>query len=106
MGLVFYMALFYHLIHREADRVILTACQQQGANQSTFQAVSEQLGNKTASEVPELSDRLFFFTAFPSLPFLTSVSLQVSRRFRDLMRLFHTSACQASSEDEADEEQD
>ncbi|XP_059363940.1 GON-4-like protein [Carassius carassius] len=64
---------------READRVILTACQQQGANQSTFQAVSEQLGNKTASEV--------------------------SRRFRDLMRLFHTSACQASSEDEAAEQQ-
>lgn len=64
---------------READRVILTACQQQGASQSTFQAVSEQLGNKTASEV--------------------------SRRFRDLMRLFHTSACQASSEDEAAEQQ-
>lgn len=36
---------------READRVILTACQQQGANQSTFQSVSTQLGNKTASEV-------------------------------------------------------
>ncbi|RXN30355.1 GON-4 [Labeo rohita] len=64
---------------READRVILTACQQQGANQSTFQAVSEQLGNKTASEV--------------------------SRRFRDLMRLFHTSASQGSSEDEAAEQQ-
>ncbi|XP_026140651.1 GON-4-like protein [Carassius auratus] len=64
---------------READRVILTACQQQGANQSTFQAVSEQLGNKTPSEV--------------------------SRRFRDLMRLFHISACQASSEDEAAEQQ-
>ncbi|XP_056617910.1 GON-4-like protein isoform X2 [Triplophysa dalaica] len=64
---------------READRVILTACQQQGANQSTFQAVSEELGNKTASEV--------------------------STRFRDLMRLFHTSACQASSEDEATEQQ-
>ncbi|KAG5856477.1 hypothetical protein ANANG_G00008360 [Anguilla anguilla] len=60
---------------READRVILTACQQQGANQSTFQAVSAQLGNKTASEV--------------------------SRRFRDLMRLFHTAARQVSSEDEA-----
>ncbi|XP_051577926.1 GON-4-like protein isoform X2 [Myxocyprinus asiaticus] len=64
---------------READRVILTTCQQQGASQSTFQAVSEQLGNKTASEV--------------------------SQRFRDLMRLFHTSACQASSEDEATEQQ-
>ncbi|KAI4893265.1 hypothetical protein NFI96_019664 [Prochilodus magdalenae] len=64
---------------READRVILTACQQQGANQSTFQAVSAQLGNKTASEV--------------------------SKRFRDLMRLFHTSARQASSEDEGTEQQ-
>ncbi|KAJ8290047.1 hypothetical protein GJAV_G00008130 [Gymnothorax javanicus] len=60
---------------READRVILTACQQQGANQSTFQAISAQLGNKTASEV--------------------------SQRFRDLMHLFHTAARQASSEDEA-----
>ncbi|XP_065154232.1 GON-4-like protein isoform X2 [Paramisgurnus dabryanus] len=64
---------------READRVILTACQQQGANDSTFHAVSEQLGNKTA--------------------------IEVSSRFRDLMRLFHTSACQASSEDEATEQQ-
>lgn len=41
----------FALAYREADRVILTACQQQGANQSTFQSVSEQLGNKTASEV-------------------------------------------------------
>ncbi|TRY89450.1 hypothetical protein DNTS_016047 [Danionella cerebrum] len=72
---------------READRVILTTCQQQGANQSTFEAVSQQLGNKTASEV--------------------------SRRFRDLMHLFHTAASEASSEDETaepqsatDEEQD
>ncbi|XP_034161304.2 GON-4-like protein isoform X2 [Pangasianodon hypophthalmus] len=64
---------------READRVILTACQQQGANQSTFQSVSAQLGNKTPSEV--------------------------SKRFRDLMRLFHTSACQASSDEEATEQQ-
>lgn len=74
---------------READRVILTTCQQQGASQGTFQAISTQLGNKTPSEV--------------------------SRRFRDLMRLFHTSARQVSSEDETanaehqsatDEEQD
>uniref|UniRef100_A0A8C7FUL5 GON-4-like protein n=1 Tax=Oncorhynchus kisutch TaxID=8019 RepID=A0A8C7FUL5_ONCKI len=74
---------------READRVILTTCQQQGANQSTFQAISTQLGNKTLNEV--------------------------SRRFRDLMRLFHTAARQVNLEDEAvtteqqtvtDEEQD
>ncbi|XP_017327405.1 GON-4-like protein isoform X5 [Ictalurus punctatus] len=64
---------------READRVILTACQQQGANQSTFQSVSTQLGNKTASEV--------------------------AKRFRDLMRLFHTSAQQVSSDEEATEQQ-
>ncbi|CAN9514405.1 unnamed protein product [Ophioblennius macclurei] len=60
---------------READRVILTTCQQEGANQSTFQAISSLLGNKTPSEV--------------------------SHRFRDLMRLFHTAARQTSSEDEA-----
>lgn len=49
-----------HLVHhlcfallwdREADRTILTACQQKGANQRTFSAVSAQLGNKTANEV-------------------------------------------------------
>ncbi|XP_029282893.1 GON-4-like protein [Cottoperca gobio] len=60
---------------READRVILTTCQQEGANQSTFQAVSTLLSNKTPSEV--------------------------SRRFRDLMRLFRTAARQTGSEDEA-----
>ncbi|KAF7642715.1 hypothetical protein LDENG_00252610 [Lucifuga dentata] len=60
---------------READRVILTTCQQEGANQSTFQAISSLLGNKTPSEV--------------------------SGRFRDLMCLFHTAARLTSSEDEA-----
>ncbi|XP_074510426.1 GON-4-like protein isoform X2 [Sebastes fasciatus] len=60
---------------READRVILTTCQLEGANQNTFQAVSTLLGNKTPSEV--------------------------SRRFRDLMRLFRTAARQIGSEDEA-----
>ncbi|XP_035804661.2 GON-4-like protein [Amphiprion ocellaris] len=60
---------------READRVILTTCQQDGANQDTFQAISSLLGNKTPTEV--------------------------SRRFRDLMRLFRTAARQTSSEDEA-----
>ncbi|XP_044063239.1 GON-4-like protein isoform X2 [Siniperca chuatsi] len=58
---------------READRVILTTCQQEGANQNTFQAISTLLGNKTPSEV--------------------------SRRFRDLMSLFRTAAGQTSSED-------
>uniref|UniRef100_G3NFE6 Myb-like domain-containing protein n=1 Tax=Gasterosteus aculeatus TaxID=69293 RepID=G3NFE6_GASAC len=60
---------------READRVILTTCQREGANQETFQSVSTLLSNKTPSEV--------------------------SRRFRDLMRLFRTAARQTGSEDEA-----
>ncbi|XP_061871993.1 GON-4-like protein isoform X2 [Colius striatus] len=60
---------------READRVILTTCQEKGAQLETFQAISQKLGNKTASEV--------------------------SHRFRELMRLFHTS-CDGSSEDEED----
>lgn len=60
---------------READRVILTTCQQEGANQNTFQAISALLGNKTSNEV--------------------------SRRFRDLMHLFRMAARQTNSEDEA-----
>ncbi|XP_062385608.1 GON-4-like protein isoform X2 [Sardina pilchardus] len=61
---------------READRAILTACQQKGANQRTFCAVSAQLGNKTANEV--------------------------CSRFHDLMRLFHTSSRERSSESDSD----
>ncbi|KAM9686554.1 GON-4-like protein [Trichechus inunguis] len=60
---------------READRVILTMCQEQGAQPQTFSVISQQLGNKTPAEV--------------------------SHRFRELMQLFHT-ACEASSEDEDD----
>ncbi|XP_028609186.1 GON-4-like protein isoform X3 [Grammomys surdaster] len=60
---------------READRVILTMCQEQGAQPHTFSSISQQLGNKTPAEV--------------------------SHRFRELMQLFHT-ACEASSEDEDD----
>ncbi|XP_075419056.1 GON-4-like protein isoform X2 [Tenrec ecaudatus] len=60
---------------READRVILTMCQEQGAQPQTFSSISQQLGNKTPAEV--------------------------SHRFRELMQLFHT-ACEASSEDEDD----
>ncbi|XP_035759825.1 GON-4-like protein isoform X1 [Egretta garzetta] len=60
---------------READRVILTTCQEKGAQLETFHAISQKLGNKTASEV--------------------------SHRFRELMKLFHTS-CDGSSEDEED----
>lgn len=39
------------LFFREADRVILTICQQEGANQNSFQSISSLLGNKTPSEV-------------------------------------------------------
>ncbi|XP_067395239.1 GON-4-like protein isoform X2 [Emydura macquarii macquarii] len=60
---------------READRVILTTCQERGAHLETFSTISQELGNKTASEV--------------------------SHRFRELMKLFHTS-CDGSSEDEED----
>uniref|UniRef100_G3U1B9 GON-4-like protein n=1 Tax=Loxodonta africana TaxID=9785 RepID=G3U1B9_LOXAF len=60
---------------READRVILTMCQEQGAQPQTFSIISQQLGNKTPAEV--------------------------SHRFRELMQLFHT-ACEASSEEEDD----
>ncbi|XP_058516385.1 GON-4-like protein isoform X2 [Ochotona princeps] len=60
---------------READRVILTMCQEQGAQPQTFSIISQQLGNKTPAEV--------------------------SHRFRELMQLFHT-ACEGSSEDEDD----
>ncbi|KPP75507.1 GON-4-like protein-like [Scleropages formosus] len=57
---------------READRAILTACQKQGATKNTFQAVSAQLGNKSASEV--------------------------AKRFRDLVRIFHAAAQPTSPE--------
>lgn len=39
------------LFCREADRVILTTCQEKGAHLETFHAISQKLGNKTASEV-------------------------------------------------------
>ncbi|XP_050992800.1 GON-4-like protein isoform X2 [Labeo rohita] len=51
---------------READRVILTTCQQKGAKPATFHAIAAQLGNKTANEVLE--------------------------RFQDLIKLFHKSS--------------
>lgn len=46
-----YGSVSYSLLSREADRVILTRCQQDGANQNTFQAISTLLGNKTPNEV-------------------------------------------------------
>ncbi|MEQ2252934.1 hypothetical protein ILYODFUR_026900, partial [Ilyodon furcidens] len=82
---------------READRVILTMCQQEGANQQTFQAISYLLGNKTPNEVIGClflccSPVGLFKTFFPPP--------QVSQRFRDLMRLFRTAARHATLEDE------
>ncbi|XP_017566892.2 GON-4-like protein isoform X1 [Pygocentrus nattereri] len=56
---------------READRVILTTCQQRGASQSTFSSIATQLGNKTANEV--------------------------GARYRDLIKLFHKSTKQHHS---------
>lgn len=56
---------------READRTILTACQQGGANHKTFRRVSAQLGNKTAQ--------------------------QVSFRFHELMNLFHSTSQTSTS---------
>ncbi|KAM4690044.1 GON-4-like protein [Rhinophrynus dorsalis] len=58
---------------READRVILTMCQERGAREETFTAVSLQLGNKSPEEV--------------------------SQRFRELVSLFQT-ACVTSSDEE------
>ncbi|XP_069372572.1 GON-4-like protein isoform X2 [Paralichthys olivaceus] len=57
--------------NREADRAILTACQQRGANRKTFRQVSAHLGNKTAQ--------------------------QVSLRFHDLMNLFQSSSQKTTS---------
>ncbi|XP_017285076.1 GON-4-like protein isoform X2 [Kryptolebias marmoratus] len=56
---------------READRIILTACQQRGANRKTFRQVSSQLGNKTVQ--------------------------QVRFRFQDLMKLFHSASQKSTS---------
>lgn len=53
--IVFNLVSLLLLFNREADRAILTACQQKGANKITFEAVSAQLGNKTANEVRERS---------------------------------------------------
>lgn len=38
-------------LNREADRLILTTCQQNGACQSTFTLIAAQLAYKTATEV-------------------------------------------------------
>ncbi|XP_041868579.1 GON-4-like protein isoform X2 [Melanotaenia boesemani] len=56
---------------READRAILTACQQRGANRKTFRQVSAQLGNKSVQ--------------------------QVQLRFYDLMKLFHSASKKSTS---------
>ncbi|XP_072564459.1 uncharacterized protein [Paramormyrops kingsleyae] len=59
---------------RETDRLILLTCQKQGANWNTFQALSAQLGNKSASEV--------------------------AKRFRNLLHLFHAISKLACSENQ------
>ncbi|XP_072284497.1 GON-4-like protein isoform X2 [Pyxicephalus adspersus] len=62
---------------READRVILTMCQERGAHEETFSAIAAQLANKSPSEV--------------------------AQRFRELINLFQT-GCVTSSDEEEDEE--
>lgn len=85
------------LFSREADRVILTRCQQDGANQNTFQAISTLLGNKTPNEV--ICSTLSLVQADETYhPFSL---LQVFCRFQDLMGLFRTAARQTNSEEEA-----
>ncbi|XP_043936094.1 GON-4-like protein isoform X2 [Protopterus annectens] len=59
---------------REDDRVILTECQENGASQEVFIAIANKLGSKSPTEV--------------------------SRRFRELLRLFHTSCDNSSEEDD------
>lgn len=43
------------MVSREADRVILTMCQERGAQPQTFSSISQQLGNKTPAEVSGFS---------------------------------------------------
>ncbi|XP_072346724.1 GON-4-like protein [Scyliorhinus torazame] len=59
---------------READRAILTACRESGANEETFRRVVQRLGGKSLQEV--------------------------SQRFRELMRLFHTSGDVSTDEED------
>ncbi|XP_061123411.1 GON-4-like protein isoform X1 [Syngnathus typhle] len=63
---------------READRLILTACKQQGANWRTFRRVSAQLGTKSAR--------------------------QVSLRFKDLLHLFRVATTSVSRPSVVDQE--
>ncbi|XP_032826176.2 GON-4-like protein [Petromyzon marinus] len=65
---------------READKIILTTCQEKGANGATFTEVAKLLGNKSSQEV--------------------------SRRFRELVRLFHTAAAAVSPCQHSDEEEE
>ncbi|XP_066464996.1 GON-4-like protein isoform X4 [Eleutherodactylus coqui] len=59
---------------READRVLLTMCQERGAHDDTFRAISAQLENKSPSEV--------------------------SQRFRELISLFQTGSVTSSDDEE------
>lgn len=56
-ALVFGSLITIALFCREADRVILTTCQEKGAHLETFHAISQKLGNKTASEVRDWCGR-------------------------------------------------
>ncbi|XP_041810670.1 GON-4-like protein isoform X4 [Chelmon rostratus] len=85
---------------READRAILTACQQRGANRKTFRHVSAQLGNKTAKQVrgggaSVLRCRRSVRTSLFVCKY--SCFLQVSLRFHALMNLFHSAFQKSTS---------
>lgn len=86
---------------READRVILTRCQQDGANQVTFQAISSLLGNKTPNEVILSAPAHLHRSVRIKLTACFFCRLQVFCRFQDLMGLFRTAARQSSCEEEA-----
>ncbi|KAM3910269.1 GON-4-like protein [Leptodactylus fuscus] len=59
---------------READRVILTMCQERRAHNDTFRDISAQLGNKSPSEV--------------------------AQRFRELINLFQMGSVTSSDDDD------
>uniref|UniRef100_A0A8C4Q3M9 Uncharacterized protein n=1 Tax=Eptatretus burgeri TaxID=7764 RepID=A0A8C4Q3M9_EPTBU len=73
---------YFGSISREADKIILTTCQERGAHKKTFAHIAGVLQNKTAREV--------------------------SRRFRELMNLYQRMAenCPLSCGPSYDEEED
>ncbi|XP_054547781.1 GON-4-like protein isoform X1 [Talpa occidentalis] len=69
---------------READRVILTVCQEQGAQPQTFSIISQQLGNKTPNEpfspprFPTVFENLCSSFTLPARPALRMRMMQLA----------------------------